>query len=64
MPKESSVPSTAQMSSSHGMISHLPALRNLAVKCLKCKEILYTRDWKKNLKVCVRCGYHFKLTAQ
>ena len=64
MVKESAVPSTAQTSPSHGMNSHLPALGNLAVKCLKCKEILYTRDWKKNLKVCVRCGYHFKLTAQ
>jgi acetyl-CoA carboxylase carboxyl transferase subunit beta len=64
MPREPAVPSTAQLSSSHGMNSHLPAWGDLAVKCLKCKEILYTRDWKKNLKVCVRCGYHFKLTAQ
>ncbi len=64
MVKESAVPSTAQPSPSHGMNSNLPGLGNLAVKCLKCKEILYGRDWKKNLKVCVRCGYHFKLTAQ
>jgi acetyl-CoA carboxylase carboxyl transferase subunit beta len=64
MVKEAAVPSTAQSPSAHGMNSNLPALENLAVKCLKCKEILYTRDWKKNLKVCVRCGYHFKLTAQ
>src|SRR5438128_136367 len=64
MVKESAVPSTAQTSSSHGMNSHLPELGDLAVKCLKCKEILYGRDWKKNLKVCVRCSYHFKMTAQ
>jgi acetyl-CoA carboxylase carboxyl transferase subunit beta len=64
MVKESAVPSTAQSSPPHGMNSNLPGLGNLAVKCLKCKEILYGRDWKKNLKVCVRCGYHFKLTAQ
>jgi acetyl-CoA carboxylase carboxyl transferase subunit beta len=26
--------------------------------------MLVTRDWEKNLKVCPRCSYHFKLTAQ
>ncbi len=36
---------------------------NLAVKCPNCKELLYGRDWQKNLKVCSRCNYHFKLTA-
>ncbi|MBV9689569.1 MAG: acetyl-CoA carboxylase carboxyltransferase subunit beta [Ktedonobacteraceae bacterium] len=36
---------------------------NLAVKCQKCREILYGRDWQRNLKVCPRCNYHFKLTA-
>jgi len=36
---------------------------NLVVKCLKCKEILIAREWEKNLKVCTRCNYHFKLTA-
>lgn len=44
-----------------GSKQNLPG--NLAVKCPKCKEILYGRDWEKNLKVCTRCGYHFKLTA-
>src|SRR6266480_5114695 len=36
---------------------------NLVVKCEKCKEILISREWEKNLKVCTRCNYHFKLTA-
>src|ERR1700693_5348619 len=36
---------------------------NLVVKCVKCKEILIIREWEKNLKVCTRCNYHFKLTA-
>jgi len=36
---------------------------NVAVKCPKCRELLYTRDWEKNLKVCQRCGYHFHLSA-
>ncbi len=41
----------------------LPAVGNIAVKCTKCKEILYTRDWEKDLKVCSRCNHHFRLTA-
>src|SRR5712692_7004691 len=36
---------------------------NLVVKCTKCKEMLIIREWEKNLKVCTRCNYHFKLTA-
>jgi acetyl-CoA carboxylase carboxyl transferase subunit beta len=36
---------------------------NLVVKCTKCKEILISREWEKNLRVCSRCGYHFKLSA-
>jgi acetyl-CoA carboxylase carboxyl transferase subunit beta len=41
--------------------SDLPG--NVAVKCPKCRELLYTKDWEKNLKVCQRCGYHFRLSA-
>ena len=37
---------------------------NLAVKCPKCREVLVGKDWEKNLKVCQRCGHHFKLTAE
>ncbi|BCL84197.1 acetyl-coenzyme A carboxylase carboxyl transferase subunit beta [Ktedonobacteria bacterium brp13] len=36
---------------------------NIVVKCPKCKEMLYERDFKRNLKVCQRCGYHGRLTA-
>lgn len=36
---------------------------NLVVKCTRCKEILISREWEKNLKVCPRCNYHFKLSA-
>jgi acetyl-CoA carboxylase carboxyl transferase subunit beta len=36
---------------------------NLVVKCPKCKEILIVREWEKNLKVCTRCNFHFRLTA-
>ena len=61
MVKEAAVPSTGQDMSTGGSKQNLPG--NLAVKCPKCKEILYGRDWEKNLKVCTRCDYHFKLTA-
>ncbi len=61
MVKEAAVPSTGQDTSTNGLKQGLPS--NLAVKCPKCKEILYGRDLEKNHKVCTRCGYHFKLTA-
>ena len=62
MVKEAAIPSTVQASSLNKGKPHLPK-EDLAVKCSKCKELLYTRDWKKNLKICSRCGYHFKLHA-
>ena len=43
----------------------LPSMDGLKLveKCPKCKEIVYIRDWEKNLKVCSRCNYHFRLSA-
>ena len=32
-------------------------------KCLKCGEVLYSRDLAANLFVCTRCGYHFRMSA-
>src|SRR5215470_17247439 len=51
--------------SSTSSIQPGPALPsgNLVVKCTNCKEILIAREWEKNLKVCPRCNYHFKLSA-
>ncbi|GHO89552.1 acetyl-CoA carboxylase, carboxyltransferase subunit beta [Dictyobacter formicarum] len=37
--------------------------KNIVVKCPQCKELLYERDYQRNLKVCPHCHYHFKLTA-
>ena len=62
MVKEAAIPSTQVA----GGLSARPGLSpagTLAVKCPKCKEMLVGRDWEKNLKVCSRCNYHFKLTA-
>ncbi|MFH1683319.1 MAG: acetyl-CoA carboxylase, carboxyltransferase subunit beta [Candidatus Margulisiibacteriota bacterium] len=36
---------------------------NLWVKCYKCNEAIFASDLEVNLKVCPKCGYHFKLTA-
>ncbi|GER86428.1 acetyl-coenzyme A carboxylase carboxyl transferase subunit beta [Dictyobacter vulcani] len=63
MAKEAAVPLTRQTSSSNEEKPGLPSVGNIAVKCPKCKEILYSRDWEKNLKVCSRCNHHFRLTA-
>jgi acetyl-CoA carboxylase carboxyl transferase subunit beta len=35
----------------------------LWTQCPKCRELLFTREWERNLKVCLKCGYHFHLTA-
>jgi acetyl-CoA carboxylase carboxyl transferase subunit beta len=37
---------------------------DLWVKCYKCAEVLYNKDLQENLKVCTKCGYHFKLTCK
>ena len=36
----------------------------VATKCARCGEILFTKDFEKNLKVCPACGFHHKLTAE
>lgn len=62
MVKEATPPSSAQASPTQPLRGILPS-SNLAVKCPKCREMLIGRDWEKNLKVCPRCNFHFKLSA-
>lgn len=41
---------------------HLDGLPDgLWTKCPKCGEILFSKELEKNLRVCNKCGYHFKL---
>jgi acetyl-CoA carboxylase carboxyl transferase subunit beta len=61
MAKEAADPPTS--SSSKGQASTGTTVGNLVVKCSKCKEILIAREWEKNLKVCPRCNYHFRISA-
>ncbi|MGB9716680.1 MAG: acetyl-CoA carboxylase, carboxyltransferase subunit beta [Thermodesulfovibrionales bacterium] len=36
----------------------------LWVKCESCKEIVYRKEINKNLKVCPKCNYHFRIGAK
>ncbi len=36
---------------------------DLWVKCPKCGELVYTKEHMRSLRVCQRCGYHFRLSA-
>src|SRR5882724_2942209 len=38
-------------------------LKDIFVKCRRCRKLLYVREWEKNLKVCEICSYHFLLSA-
>lgn len=35
----------------------------LWTQCPKCRQLLFTRELEKSLKVCMKCDYHFRLTA-
>jgi acetyl-CoA carboxylase carboxyl transferase subunit beta len=36
---------------------------NLWVRCNRCGELLYIKEFEKNLKVCHKCDYHFRLSS-
>lgn len=63
MVKEADPPAIQSSAKTAKLGPGLPIGGNLAVKCPKCKELLVGRDWEKNLKVCSRCNFHFKLSA-
>src|SRR5436305_10962946 len=33
-------------------------------QCPRCREIIFTPELGRNLKVCRKCNYHFRLTAR
>ncbi|RMG72850.1 MAG: acetyl-CoA carboxylase carboxyl transferase subunit beta, partial [Nitrospirae bacterium] len=35
----------------------------LWIKCNNCKEIIYKKEVDRNLQVCPKCNYHFRITA-
>ncbi|HYU34207.1 MAG TPA: acetyl-CoA carboxylase, carboxyltransferase subunit beta [Thermoanaerobaculia bacterium] len=36
----------------------------LWVKCEGCKEVIYSRDLDRNLRVCPKCGFHMRIDAR
>ncbi len=36
----------------------------LWVKCEGCKEVIYSRDLDRNLRVCPKCGYHMRIDSR
>jgi acetyl-CoA carboxylase carboxyl transferase subunit beta len=36
----------------------------LWVKCEGCREIIYSKELERNLRICPKCGFHFRLTAR
>ncbi len=36
----------------------------LFTQCNKCREQLFTREWERNLKVCMKCGHHHRFSAR
>lgn len=41
---------------------HVP--EDMWVRCTKCQEFLYSREWEGNFKVCQKCGYHARFNAR
>ena len=35
----------------------------LWVKCGGCKEVIYSKELARNLQICPKCGYHFRISA-
>ncbi|MGB3563243.1 MAG: acetyl-CoA carboxylase, carboxyltransferase subunit beta [Thermoanaerobaculia bacterium] len=36
----------------------------LWVKCEGCREIIYSKELLRNLRICPKCGYHFRISAR
>lgn len=35
----------------------------LWVKCEGCREVIYSKELERNLRICPKCGYHFRIDA-
>jgi acetyl-CoA carboxylase carboxyl transferase subunit beta len=55
-------PGSSRKSAGRARLEEIPA--DLMTKCDSCGAVLVTKDWLRDLKVCARCGYHQRLTAE
>ena len=42
------------------LVARKEAPENLWLKCPKCEQMLFTRDWEANQEVCTHCGHHMR----
>jgi acetyl-CoA carboxylase carboxyl transferase subunit beta len=52
-----------QRQDTRGQKSEREAPDDIWTKCPKCGELLYNRELENNLRVCQKCGYHFRLLS-
>jgi acetyl-CoA carboxylase carboxyl transferase subunit beta len=43
--------------------SRSPVPEGLWVKCDGCREIIYSKELLRNLRICPKCGYHFRIDS-
>ena len=43
------------------LISRKETPENLWLKCAKCEQMLFMRDWEANQEVCSHCGHHMRI---
>ncbi len=54
--------SKAPIAPAEGKKVHVP--EGLWTKCKNCQEIIYTKEIERNLNVCPKCDYHFRISAR
>ena len=43
------------------LVARKEAPENLWLKCPKCEQMLFMRDWEANQEVCTHCGHHMRI---
>ncbi|MFO1087192.1 MAG: acetyl-CoA carboxylase, carboxyltransferase subunit beta [Reyranellaceae bacterium] len=43
------------------LVARKEAPENLWLKCPKCEQMLFMRDWEANQEVCAHCGHHMRI---